>query len=89
METKLVDAGPKEGILVIQESLSDKILKWIVTIYALSFVISSLSMALICIYSLPDKTVQAKTGILYFLSGAFVLGVFVFVVWKNWITERS
>lgn len=67
----------------IHEALSDKILKWVVSIYSLFFVFQSAAITLICIYSLPDKTVQPATGFIYFLGGAFVAGCFVYAVWKR------
>lgn len=88
-EDKLLEGKNGNIVLVVQESLSDKILKWVVAVFALFFVLCSLVMSLLCINSLPDKTVQSQAGILYFASGSFVLGVFVFVIWKNWITTRS
>ncbi len=90
IETNLFSEAKTENMtLVVKESLSDKILKWLVAIFTLFFTFSSLSMALICIYSLPDKTVQPQIGILYFISGITVLGVLIFVVWKNWGTTKS
>ena len=67
----------------VNEALSDKILKWVVSIYSLFFVFQSVAIALICIYSLPDKTVQPAIGFIYFLGGAFVIGCFVYTVWKR------
>ena len=67
----------------IHESLSDIILKWLISIYSLFFVFQSVAIALICIYSLPDKTVQPAIGFIYFLGGAFVIGCFVYTVWKR------
>lgn len=75
---------PHETRKVGQESISDIIIKWVVTIFALCFVLLSIGIALICIYALPDHTVQAHAGALYLISGFAVIGIFVFVVWKNW-----
>ena len=75
--------------IIIKETISEKILKWIVTIYSFFFVLQSIVIALICIYALPDKTVQPKVGAIYFLGGAIVLGSFIFVVWKNWISKKQ
>jgi uncharacterized membrane protein YedE/YeeE len=92
------DIAIEEGILlkairesekfVIKDSISDKIVKWVVTIYAFFFVLDGLALALICIYALPDKTVQPKVGVLYLFAGSIVLASFVFVVWKNWMSEK-
>jgi hypothetical protein len=73
----------ESGVTQIHESISDKILKWVVTVFALFFAFDSIAIALICVYALPDKTVQPVTGIIYFLGGAFVVGCFVYAVWKR------
>jgi hypothetical protein len=67
-----------------RESLSDIILKWIAAIFAFMFTFLSIGIALICIYALPDQSVQPRVGVLYLISGLAVIGTFVFVVWKNW-----
>ena len=88
-ESKVLLAGTDEkDSIVIKETVSDKIIKWIVTVYSFFFAFSSLATALICIYALPDKTVQPQVGAIYFLGGAIVVGSFIFVVWKNWTTVR-
>jgi len=69
--------------VVSRETISDKIQKWIVTIFALLFTLLSIGVSLICIYSLPDGSVQAQAGVIYLLSGFAVTGTLVFVVWKN------
>jgi drug/metabolite transporter (DMT)-like permease len=72
----------------ISESLSDKIIKWVVLIFVFSFAFYGLILALICIYALPDQTIQPDVGAIYFFFGALPLVSFVFVVWKNWTSER-
>lgn len=74
--------------IIIRESISDKIIKWLVTILSAFFVFWSFPIALICIYALPDKTVQPLAGMVFFFSGAVVLGIFIFVVWKNWASKK-
>jgi hypothetical protein len=75
--------------IVIQEGISDKIIKWLVTIMSFIFVLWSFAIALICIFALPDKTVQPAVGMVYLFCGAIVLSVFIFVVWKNWASKKS
>jgi hypothetical protein len=75
--------------VIIKEPISDKIIKWIVMVYVFFFAMGGLAIALICIYALPDKTVQPKTGIVYFIAGAISLASFVFVVWKKWSMEQE
>jgi len=74
--------------IIINETTSDKIIKWIVTIFSFSYAFWGLAIALICIFALPDKSVQPQIGIYYFLGSAIVIGSFVFVVWKNWISQK-
>ena len=71
----------------VKETLSDKIIKWVTLLYVFSFVFFGFAIALICIYALPDKSVQPKTGLFYFVSSAMVIATFVCVVWKNWTCE--
>ncbi|MCP4692499.1 MAG: hypothetical protein GY859_30930 [Desulfobacterales bacterium] len=73
--------------IVVMESGSEKVLKWLVTIFSFYCAIMGVCIALICIYALPDKTVQPLSGALYALSCMIVLGCFIFTVWKNWISE--
>ncbi len=74
--------------IAIKENLSDKILKWITAFFCFGYSFSGLSMALICIYALPDNTFQPKTGAIYFLGSAILVASFVFVVWKNWVIKN-
>jgi phage shock protein PspC (stress-responsive transcriptional regulator) len=74
--------------IVINENISDKIIKWMVTIFSFLYAFCGLAIALICIFALPDKSVQPKIGIYYFLGSAIVIGSFIFVVWKNWISRK-
>lgn len=84
----LLNVPDGKATIFIKETVSDKIIKWLVTIYSIFFVFSGISISLICIYALPDKTVQPKVSILFYLGGAIVLGSFIFVVWKNWVYKR-
>jgi len=86
-ETTIFKEEAEPGIIIVKETISDKILKWIVTVYALFFVLDGFAVTMICIYALPDKTTQPMAGLLYFLSGCIVLATFVFVVWKNGSTK--
>lgn len=74
--------------IVISENISDKIIKWMITIFSFLFAFWGVAIALICIFALPDKSVQPQIGIFYFLGSAIVIGSFVFVVWKNWISKK-
>ena len=74
--------------MIVTENLSDKIIKWITALFCFGYAFWGFTIALICIYALPDKTFQPKTGIIYFLGSAIVVASFVFVVWKNWTTKK-
>jgi hypothetical protein len=71
------------------ENISDKILKWVVTLFSILFVLWSFSSALICIYALPDKTVQPIAGTVYFFSGALVLSILIVATLKNWSSRKT
>lgn len=90
LENKTISTNTNEtDTIIIKETISDKILKWIVTIYSLFFAFDGIAITLICIYALPDKTVQPKVGIIYFFSGTIILASFLFVVWKNYISGKK
>ncbi len=74
--------------IIIKESINDKVIKWVVTVYCFMHGLYGLAIALICIYALPDQSSQPKAGILYLLSSAIMLGCFIIVVWKNWASKR-
>jgi hypothetical protein len=82
---KIEDETPK---IIIKESISDKVIKWITALFCFGYAWLGFVVALICIYALPDKTSQPKIGITYFLGSAIVIGSFTFVVWKNWIAKK-
>jgi len=64
--------------------ISDNILKWFVAMFTLSFILLSFGIALICIYALPDHSVQAGAGAMFFLGGLVAIVALVYIVWKNW-----
>ncbi len=74
--------------IIVNENISDKIIKWITAFFSIGYAFWGFAIALICIYALPDKSMQPKTGAIYFIGGAFVVASFVFVVWKNWTSKK-
>lgn len=72
----------------VKETISDKIIKWLVTIYSFAFVFAGISISLIAIYALPDKTVQPEVALFFYFGGAIVLGSLIIVVWKNWVSKK-
>lgn len=88
IENRLLSHENDNMILVVRESLSDNILKWLTTAFALFYPFYGLVLTSLSIRS-PDGTAQPQIGILFFFSGIVVLAVFVFVVWKNWATSKS
>lgn len=82
--------NPAEGLVrvFVKETISDKIIKWLVTIYSVFFIFTGISISLIVIFALPDKTTQPKVAPFFYLGGAIVLASFIFVVWKNWTTKK-
>jgi hypothetical protein len=83
IESESVTDTPGDSRNIIEESLSDKILKWIVTFVSLLWAWHGFSMTRICIYGLPDKSTQPMAGALCFLATAGLLATFVFVIWKK------
>jgi peptidoglycan/LPS O-acetylase OafA/YrhL len=78
----------QDAIIIVRETLSDKFLKWIITIFAIFFTFLSIGISLICIFALPDETVQPQAGALYLMSGLLVIGVLAFAALKNWSSAR-
>jgi hypothetical protein len=78
-----------EGLerIFVKETISDKIIKWLVTIYSVFFIFAGISISLIIIYALPDKTTQPKVALFFYLGGSIVLASFIIVVWKNWTSK--
>lgn len=74
---------------MVKENISDKVLKWITALFCFGYVFWGFVTALICIYALPDNSVQPKTGTIYFLGSAIVAASFVFAVWKNWNPDNK
>ena len=79
---------PDGSPIVFEERISDKIIKVCVALFCLFFITWSFVIALICIYALPDKTVQPVAGTVYFASGAFALSSLIVVTWKNWASKK-
>ena len=73
----------------VKETISDKIIKWLVTIYSAFFIFSGIAISLIVIFALPDKTTQPKVAAFFYLGGAVVLASFIIVVWKNWASKAT
>lgn len=85
IEAELVKAETNKKIeLVSEESMTDKILKWIITITAIFIALLSTGAVYICIYSLYDRRVQAQPSILFFLGGLIIIGILVYEIYKKW-----
>ncbi len=72
---------------IIQESISDKIIRWLVTIFSLFFTFDGLVLALICIYSLPTKTSQPQIGALYFLGSVIIIANYILIIYRGYISK--
>lgn len=83
------EANQRNIKIIINESLSAYLLKWIISIYSICFAVSSIGIALICIYGIPDGTAQPQTSILFLLSGFIVMLVLVFASWNNWSVSEK
>jgi CBS domain containing-hemolysin-like protein len=69
--------------IIAKESFAAQIFKWIVTIFAILFSFLSAGIALICLYALPNGTVQPSASILFLFSGLIIMGTLVIIAWKN------
>ncbi|MCP3944835.1 MAG: hypothetical protein GY710_25610 [Desulfobacteraceae bacterium] len=74
--------------VLIKETVSDKIIKWVTVFFCFGYAFWGFALALICIYALPDKIMQPKIGAIYFCASAVVVASFIFVVWKNWVVKK-
>jgi hypothetical protein len=85
IETKLINEPDLQGLkIVVVESASEKILRWIISIVALIFVVISLGFVLICVYGIYKGSVQPQTNRL--VLGELILiatAIVVFFVWKR------
>jgi Na+/melibiose symporter-like transporter len=85
IEAELVKAETYKKIeLVLKESMTDKILKWIITITAIFIALLSTGTIYICIYGLYDRRVQAQPSILFFIGGLILIGILVYEIYKKW-----
>lgn len=86
VETGLLnEAGHGVEKIITYESLSDKILKWMITLVGLFFALFSYSIVAVIAYRTYDDTVQPQaTYPLPLLAFELaVTGVIVFIVWKK------
>jgi hypothetical protein len=75
-----LEAGHK---VIVREYLSQKILKWIITIFAVIILLLNIATANVCVYGFPDKTLRPLPKILYMLIGFIVIGILVYKLWKE------
>lgn len=66
-----------------QEALSDKILKWIVTILAVIFALLNIAAVHVSVYGLPDKIIRPLPGVIYIFSGFIVISILAYRLWKE------
>lgn len=65
-------AEPKY-ILISIENLSESILRWMISFFATCFILLNIATAMVCIYSLPDKSSRPLPGLIFLLiSLAFI-----------------
>jgi hypothetical protein len=73
----------KSLIIVNIESLSDSILRWLISGIAAIFGLLNIGTAMICIYNLPDKTSRPLYGVIFVLvSILFICSLFL-RLWKK------
>ncbi|MBI9074622.1 MAG: hypothetical protein JEZ02_04350 [Desulfatibacillum sp.] len=59
--------------MVLKEGAADAVIKWLVLLFGMFFAIWGILIALICIYALPDQTVQPTPAVFSFAGGALVM----------------
>ncbi len=74
----------KKQFLKLENSISDKLIRWLVTLFSFFFIFISMIIALVCIFSLPDKSSQPQTGALYFSSGVIVVTSYIFLIYRSY-----
>lgn len=63
--------------------VSNSIQSWIVTLSVLFFSLSGTVLSLICIYTLPDKSVKPLEGSLFFFGGTIAIISLLIFRWKK------
>jgi hypothetical protein len=63
-------------------SISGKIIRWLVGLFAIFYIFWGLILALFCLFN-ETNVMYFNAGAVYFCGGAAVLAVFVFSIWKN------
>ncbi|SHJ01798.1 hypothetical protein SAMN02745216_00925 [Desulfatibacillum alkenivorans DSM 16219] len=67
------EGGPPPVGFVLKEGASDKALKWIVLIYPIIFGFWGVMIGLICIFALPDETVQPQVSVCFFIASVIIM----------------
>lgn len=68
----------------VETTISDKLIRWLVTVFSFFFALGSIIIALVCIFALPDGSSQPQTGVLYFLGGVIVISNYVVIIYRNY-----
>lgn len=90
LKTRLVDNPDLQGVEInVIESLSEKILRWMVSIMAFIFVVVSLGFILICTYGIYEGTLKPHANRII-LGELIVIGtaILVFVAWRLLFISR-
>jgi hypothetical protein len=73
--------------IAIITTFSIRILKWIISLYSVLFAFLCAAMASICLFGLPDGSTDHNSAIIFLFGGLLVMGVLVFLAWRNWISS--
>lgn len=81
----LADTRKKESRkIVIKEYFSEKIIKWVMALYAVGFTLLSLAAAILCLFfGLPDKSVRPDAAVIFLFSGLSAISILTFALWRN------
>jgi drug/metabolite transporter (DMT)-like permease len=73
---------------IVQESISDKIIRWLVSIFSMFFAFNGIVLTLICFYSLPTNTPQPQIGVLYFLGSVIIIFSYIVIIYRGYISKK-
>lgn len=76
--------------IIIKENFSEKLIKWVMALYAVGFTLLSLAAAILCLFfGLPDKSVRPDAAVMFLFSGLVAISILTFALWRNQPTTKA
>jgi small-conductance mechanosensitive channel len=70
--------------IIIKDYFSEKIIKWVMALYAAIFTLLSIAAAILCLFfGLPDKSVRPDAAVIFLFSGLSAISILTFALWRN------